>query len=173
MSSWKQQEIPSLGNDDGQFRLAKCCSMLPTNRAIMQEYQSSGIILCVHNNGSIQIINCRGPANDKKRMQGGQAERPPPCMSLNCHKINLRVVPKTFNISSATCPTGAHEKAAWKARRSSENVCVCGLNALPRWDFKTKVPALLSSISHLHHPPPPLISSQSTQWHQNNMKMAF
>jgi hypothetical protein len=94
-------------------------------------------------------------------------------MSINCPKINFCVVSKTFNISVATCPTGTHEKAAWKARRSCENVCVCGLNALPRWDFKPKVPALLSSICHLHHPPPPLITSQSIQWHQKQHYDSF
>jgi hypothetical protein len=120
-------------------------------------------------NGSIQSINFRGPAGDKRGCKEERLKDQP------LHKPQLpqdQPLCSFENFQYIRCDL-AHEKAAWKARRSCENFCVCGLNALPRWDFKTKVPALLSPISHLHHPPPPLISSQSSQWYQNNMKMAF
>jgi len=103
----------------------------------------------MHSNRSIQIFIIGGLAFDEERMQGH------PLLEPQLPQINLYVVSKTSNISGATCPTGAREGAAWKARRSCENACGYGLNALPRWNFQTKVPALLSSISPLPHPPQP------------------
>jgi len=101
MRRWKQQEIPCLENDDGQFRLAKCCSMLPTNRATMQEYQSSGIILCLHITGASKasISGVQLVTREDARRKGWKTS---PCISLSCPKINLCLVSKTFNISDAT-----------------------------------------------------------------------